>query len=65
MENLLRALQVAEILNLRTPTVYQLAYRGLIPHVRISQGSRRALIRFRREDIEKLIEDRSVSSQAD
>lgn len=64
MEALLRASEVARILSLRPSTVYALAHRGVLRHVRIAQGARRALIRFRPSDIEKLIQGQySVSSK--
>ena len=63
MERLLRAEDVANVLNLQRSTIYSLVRRGLIPHVRLAQGSRRALIRFRREDIEQIIRERSNPAQ--
>jgi excisionase family DNA binding protein len=60
MERLLRAAEVAQVLNLRPATVYALAHRGVIPHVRLAQGGRRALIRFRAEDLEEFIRTRSI-----
>jgi len=65
MEVLLRAKQVAEILNVRPSTIYDLAHRGLIPHIRISQGTRRTLIRFRSTDLEQLLHDRTVPVKKD
>ena len=58
MEHLLRAQDVAELLNLRSSTVYQLCHRGILPHIRIDQGKRRALIRFRPRDIESFIQSK-------
>ena len=57
---LLTARQVAGLLNIRPTTVYALCRRGELPHVRVTQGTRRALIRFRGEDIERLIKERTV-----
>ena len=56
---LLTAQQVAQILNVRPSTVYALCRRRELPHVRVAEGSRRALIRFRADDIETLIRDRT------
>jgi len=56
---LLTARQVADLLNIRIATVYAAAEAGRIPSVRLWQGRRRALIRFRPADIEKLIHDRT------
>ncbi len=60
METLLRAKDVARILNLRPSTVYDLAHRGVLPYIRIKQGVRRPLIRFRATDIERLLRQRTV-----
>ena len=62
METLLRATDVAAILNVRPTTVYALAARGVLAHVRIAQGQRRGLIRFRPADVERLIRERRVES---
>ena len=59
MESLLRAKEVAKILNVRPSTVYDLAHRGVLRHVRIAQGARRSLIRFRASDLEGMIRDRT------
>ena len=59
MEELLRAKQVAQILNVRTSTVYDLVHRGAIRYVRIAQGKRRSLIRFRASDLEEILRQRT------
>ena len=61
--SLLTAEQVAVILNLKPSTIYDAAARGRIPCVRLWQGRRRAVVRFRREEIEKLIRERSCSAR--
>ena len=65
MDALLRARDVARILNLRPSTVYALAHRGVLRHVQIAQGARRSLIRFRPSDIEQLLLERSVPPTVD
>ena len=60
---LLTAQQVAKLLGLRAVTVYAAASAGKLPHVRLWAGKRRTLIRFRAEDIERLIKDRSVDAK--
>ena len=65
---LLTAEQVATRLRIKPATVYQAASEGRLPHVRLWKGTRRALIRFKPEDINRLIDDRTVpaiNSQAD
>ena len=62
---LLTAEDVARLLNIKPSTVYDAAARGRIPAVRLWEGRRRPLIRFRREDIEQLIEDRTFPPKND
>ena len=62
-ELLLTAQQVSRRLNIRVATVYAAAYDGRLPCVRLWEGRRRALIRFRAEDIERLIQERSSGGE--
>ena len=64
MEALLIAREMAAILRVRPTTVYALVARGELPHVRLAQGRRRALIRFRRADVEAFLESRNVIPSA-
>ena len=59
-EQLLTADEVARLLHLKPSTVYDAAARGRLPSVRLWQGKRRAVVRFRLEDIEKLIREKSI-----
>ena len=52
---LLTAEEVAALLRIRVSTVYDAAARGDLPAVRLWKGTRRTLIRFRRDDIDELI----------
>ena len=61
--DLLTADEVARILRLKPATVYEAAADGRIPHVRLWGGTRRALVRFRRADIESFVRDRTVGSK--
>ena len=61
---LLTAEEVAGVLRLTPATVYEAASTGRIPCVRLWKGSRRDLVRFRREDVERLIRERSTSALA-
>ena len=61
-EPLMTAEEVARLLNVKPSTVYDAAARGRIPAVRLWQGSRRCLLRFKRSDIEKLIDERTMSA---
>ena len=58
-ESLLKADEVARLLNVKVSTVYAAAAAGRIPCVRLWEGQRRALIRFRAEDIGRLIDGRA------
>lgn len=55
-EPLLTAEQVARLLNVKPSTIYDRAYRGDLPVVRLWKGGRRSLVRFRRQDILALVE---------
>ena len=58
-ESLLTAEQVAQMLNLKRVTVYAAAASGRIPCVRLWKGRRRTLLRFRRDDIEQFLIERT------
>ena len=64
-EQLLTSEQVAELLQLKPQTVRDAAWRGKIPCVRLWEGKKKTLLRFRRRDIEKFIRDRSVPRPGD
>lgn len=53
---LLTAAEVGERLRVRASTIYAAAKRGDIPFIRLWQSQRRSLIRFRRSDIERLLQ---------
>jgi len=55
---LLSAHQVAEILQLKVSSIYDAVAKGRLPAVKLWEGRRRAVIRFRREDIAAFIESR-------
>lgn len=57
---LMTAPEVAERLRVRRSTVYAAAKRNEIPHIRLWQSGRRALIRFRRSDVEQFLKDRTI-----
>ena len=60
METLLKAAQLAAILKVQPTTIYALVERGVLPHIRIAQGKRRGLIRFRPSDIEAFLQERTA-----
>ena len=53
--------EAAERLNVKPGTIYDWTYKRLLPHVRILAGRRRAVIRFRKADIENFIEQRIIN----
>ncbi len=57
---LLTAEEVGQRLRLKPATVYEAAADGRIPCVKLWKGRRKALVRFRPEDIERLIRERST-----
>ena len=57
---LMTAAEVAQRLRVKPATVYEATAKGRIPCVRLWEGNRRALIRFKADDIERLIRERSV-----
>ncbi|HKZ20437.1 MAG TPA: helix-turn-helix domain-containing protein [Acidimicrobiia bacterium] len=61
LPELLTAEEVANLLRVKVSTIYDAAARGQLPVVRVWQGARRALVRFRRQDIERIL---SASSQS-
>ena len=56
---------VARRLGVRPSTVRAGVKRGLIPAVILWRGKRRSLMRFRPEDIERLIRERTFPSGSD
>lgn len=56
--NLLTASDVARLLNVKRSTVYALCRRGELPFIRITQGSRRALIRFDPDELDAVLRER-------
>lgn len=62
-EKFLTATDLARRFNVKTVTIYAAAADGRLPCVRLWEGRRRPLIRFRSEDIEKLVLERTRSSK--
>ena len=62
--NLLTATDVANLLNIKVSTVYALCRRDVLPHIRIAEGSRRALIRFDPDQLEQFLRDRGRPGQS-
>ena len=59
-EQLLTADEVAARLRLKPQSVRDAAWRGKLPHVRLWQGKKKCLLRFRKRDIDELIRSRTV-----
>ena len=60
-ERLLTSEDVGEILQLKPQTIRDAAWRGRLPCVRLWQGKKKALLRFRSSEIQKFILDRSLA----
>lgn len=59
-KSLLSAEQAATTFSVKPGTIYDWAAKGVLPHIRILAGKRRAVIRFRREDLETFLRERTV-----
>lgn len=59
-QSLLTPEQVAELLAVRPQTVRDAAWRGKLPCVRLWRGKRKSLLRFRREDIDAFLRERTT-----
>ena len=64
-ESLLAVDEAAAVFRIKTATLYDWAKKGVVPHVRILAGRRRPVIRFRREDLARFIENRTVRPASD
>jgi excisionase family DNA binding protein len=58
-EPLLTPEQVAEIFSVKPQTIRDAVWRGKLPCVRLWTGRKKSLIRFRRDDIEAFVRDRT------
>ncbi len=54
MEKLLTPQQIAEVLGVKTSTIYQWTHQGFIPHVKLGR-----LVRFKETAVMKWVEERS------
>ena len=63
LEELMTVSQVARLCRLKPATVYSAVSRNLIPAVVLWKGKRRRVVRFRRQDVEEFIRDRTVPAK--
>ena len=63
-ELLLRAEQIAEILNVQTSTVYEWARMGYIPHIRLGVGKKKPCIRFSSDAVEEWLKEKEKKGRA-
>lgn len=63
-DQLLTADDVANLLQLKPQTIRDAAWRGKLPCVRLWTGKKKTLLRFRREDIDRFINERACKSNA-
>ena len=59
---LLSAREVARLLNIKISTVYDAVARGRLPAVKLWSGRKRSLLRFRRSDLERLLQERTTAA---
>jgi excisionase family DNA binding protein len=60
---LLTVEEVSRLLCIKPATVYEAAAAGRIPCVRLWQGRRKSLVRFRRSEIEAFIIEKSIPAK--
>ena len=53
------AVEVAEMLGLSRSSVYSLASAGQLPHIAITDGRQRSIIRFKRSTVERWLSERT------
>ena len=58
MERLLKAEEVAELLNVQPSTVYEWTRTGYIPHLRLGIGKKRPCVRFKQSAIASWLQER-------
>ena len=63
-ETLLTTAEVAKFLNVGIRTIRSAVTDRRIPHIRLWQGPRRSLLRFRLADIEQLIKERTERAKS-
>jgi len=56
---LLTVEEVAKRLRLRPSTIYEAVAANRLPHIQLWRGRRKAVIRFRSEDLESFVRDRT------
>jgi excisionase family DNA binding protein len=59
MEVLLDSRQVCNVLNITAPTLSRMVHGGTIPHILLTTGKRKWVVRFRRQELEAWLTRRS------
>ncbi len=59
-DRLLTPKQVAEMFGVAITTVHRMAYQGQLPHIVLRRGKRKAIIRFKRESLEKFLKKNEI-----
>ena len=62
-EPLMRAEEVAELLNIKVQTIYTWAAMDYIPSIRLGMGTKKPAIRFDRSAVVQWLEDRKCSGR--
>ena len=62
-EKLLNTRDVAEILKINESAVYKWTDQGRLTYIDLGNGGGKRCLRFRKQDLEKLIEERLIQSR--
>ena len=60
LEPLLKAEDIAKVLNVRVSTVYEWVRMDYIPHVRLGTGKKKPCVRFLRAAVEQWLQERAA-----
>ena len=63
LQPLLTAEEVGHLLHLKPATIYDAVSKGRLPAIRLWRGARRSVLRFRPEDIQRIIRERATSAK--
>ena len=60
---LLRADDVADLLSVRTSTIYEWVRMDYIPHIRLGTGKKKPCVRFDLDEIKRWLDERKVQGR--
>ncbi len=59
-DKLLTAKQAADMFDVSVTTIYRMTYYGELPHIVLRRGKRKAIVRFKRESLEKFLKKNEI-----